>query len=173
MTHTIPLVGSKTSVIRLVCTGTLVVALVALGGTALWHLRPYKLPTPVLTPSTSLSVGVTPVSLESELLTMCTGLTALDPDVKPLAIASCLGRIRGFSDGHQMTTRMLSETEANRIALWCVSPQTTDIEVFQSVVKWSEANPERFYVLSKSAAAPTATMLIVVAALHAQYPCSK
>lgn len=111
----------------------------------------------------------------SRFLEMCSGIQ-LTEEVAPVATANCLGRIRGLSDGHLMTVRLAAAdpTSRSNIQLWCIDATTTDKQVFDAVSNWTVENEKRFTeIVSQYKAIPTATVAVVVAALHATYPCEK
>lgn len=118
-------------------------------------------------------IRATPPS--ARFLEMCSGIQ-LTEEVAPIATANCLGRIRGLSDGHLMTVRLAAADPSSRsnIQLWCINTTTTDKQVFDAVSTWTTENETRFNeIVSQYESVPTATMAVIVAALHAAYPCEK
>lgn len=62
----------------------------------------------------------------------CARLSITDTSTYNLAVANCLGRVRGFVDGHILTMEMLDN---DLRPLWCVSPIISDGDVLESVLE--------------------------------------
>jgi hypothetical protein len=92
-----------------------------------------------------------------------------------MATANCLGRIRGYSDSHQQTIRMLQQTYAisKGSQLWCVPKSLTDKELLTVILDWADANPSEFNSIVTAYNGTAAAMGVLAAALHAAYPCTK
>lgn len=108
-----------------------------------------------------------------QFLSLCSGLEDMTNEtVQLVAVASCLARVRGFVDGHQVTIRM-QKPGANTIhALWCVDATVTDKEVLDSVMSWVDANPADYKKIIDAMPGTTAALAITTKAVHDAYPCT-
>lgn len=121
-----------------------------------------------LAPPATTSVGAV------RFLEMCTGITIKDEAVRLIAVSNCLGRIRGFADGHLMTVRLADASGKDGLQLFCIDEKQTDRQVYEAVAGWVAMNPVRFDEIAIQYQSPaTAAMAINVAALHAAFPCEK
>lgn len=114
-----------------------------------------------------------------KFLEMCSGLS-LDPKshssdsetIGLIAVANCLGRIRGYVDGHQLTiTMQVRAGKSTMTPLWCVNPSVTDKELMDSIFSWSEAHSDEFDQITTQYNGSTASVGIMLRAISTQYPC--
>jgi hypothetical protein len=129
-------------------------------------LMPYAQPVPV-----------PPVVESPGFLSLCSGVGTPSEAAKPIATAVCLGRISGFTTGHQLTVHMAAGNGANEndLKLWCVvHSKITDEQLYRTVALWANANPARLkeFVENEGSTNAAATMMFV-AALHDAYPCTR
>lgn len=104
---------------------------------------------------------------------MCSGMAMDDPDVQLVAVAGCMGRVRGFVDGHDMTISMGQIAgRGNDIPhMWCVTAATTTNQLMTDIMDWVEAHPKEYRGIIDTVGDADAAMVITVKALHAAYPC--
>ena len=123
----------------------------------------------VVAPAPSTPVGAT------RFLELCTGITVKDDGVRLIAVSNCLGRIRGFADGHLMTVRLANASGKDEgLQLFCIDEKKTDRQVYEAVAGWVAKNPARFdEIVAQYESSATAAMAVNVAALHAAFPCQK
>ena len=89
----------------------------------------------------TLSNGTTVSRVELHFLSRCSGIP-VDGEVSwSLAYANCMGRVRGLSDGHMLTT---SVANGKVKPLWCVPSRTEDGVVYLSVIRWINQNIEEY-----------------------------
>lgn len=95
-------------------------------------------------------------------------------DVNMIAISNCLGRTRGYVDGHQMTMELNKAIgiQGGR-RMWCVTQDVEDKDVLEAVMAWSDANPKEFAELTKQYNGLTASTAITMRAVSQKYPCAK
>ena len=79
-------------------------------------------------------------------LTACSGITITDATSQSIAYGVCMGYVRGFADGHQVTVDTIqranqTSTDIPVIRLWCIPPSTTNSEVMKVVVQWIATYP--------------------------------
>jgi len=106
---------------------------------------------------------------------LCAGLSTANEQGRLMATANCLGRIRGYTDSHQQTIRMLQQTYAisKDTQLWCVPKSITDKELLTVILDWADANPSEFNSIVTAYNGTAAAMGVLAVALHAAYPCTK
>lgn len=145
--------------------GAIIVSLLVLNLIRGYHLAVN--PVPVAAPATSTPVGAI------RFLEMCTGISIKDESVRVIAVSNCLGRIRGFADGHLMTVRLANAAgKDDGLQLFCIDEKKTDRQVYEAVAGWVAKNPTRFdTIAAQYESSATAAMAINVAALHAAFPC--
>jgi hypothetical protein len=94
----------------------------------------------------------------------------------PIAVANCMGKIRGMSDGHSLTVQLASADPNNKgnISLWCVDERVTDQQLLDAVLTWTLAHTERYNVVTKGFVTDqSAAMAVMIASLHETFPCEK
>jgi hypothetical protein len=114
-------------------------------------------------------------SPQISFLQVCTGLL-INNSNGSIAVANCLGRLRGLVDGHALTVQLASADPdaSSGIELWCVAPSVSDKQLLDSVITWSTANNVRVKELVSEYTDPAAARTaVMIAALHASYPCEK
>jgi hypothetical protein len=79
----------------------------------------------------------------NSFLNACSGVTITSANSQLVAYTNCMGRIRGYSDGHMLTVALHNEIfKTDKVKpMWCVPSSQTDGEVIQSVLGWIDANP--------------------------------
>lgn len=143
------------------------IAVIAL---AFWAGTEYvSQPTKSHAASVQKPIAIAPAGPSSEFLLMCSGKEPTAEQTKS-AVEICAARVRGFADGHAMTMR-IHEAKLNVKPLWCIDQNTTDSTVLATVLRWTDENPDKFWTIAKDANVPTATLMVVVAALHHKFPC--
>lgn len=126
-------------------------------------------PTKSSSASTQKPIAIAPAGPSSEFLLMCSGKEPTAEQTNS-AVEICAARVRGFADGHSMTMR-IHEAKISANPLWCVDQNLSDGSVLATVLRWTDENPDRFWTIAKDANVPTATLMVVVAALHNKFPC--
>lgn len=108
-----------------------------------------------------------------QFLSLCSGLEDMTNEtVQLVAVASCLARVRGFVDGHQVTIRM-QKPGVNAIpALWCVDSDITDKELLDSVLTWVDTNSGDYKKIIEAMPGTTAALAVTTKAVHDAYPCT-
>jgi hypothetical protein len=104
---------------------------------------------------------------ELRFLELCTGVSIVSRGSQDIAYANCLGRVRGFIDGHAMTVVANPDIEP----LWCVNQMQPDIEVYNEIVDWVVKNPVKYKSIAAAAPPATASMMVAIAAAHERFPC--
>lgn len=114
-----------------------------------------------------------------KFLELCTGvhMQVKDGDMKEsavnvLAISNCLGRTRGFVDGHQMTVEMNRQAGKSVRALWCVPQSVDDRQLLETVLTWTDNEQAQFKELEMSYTGMTAAFAVIIRAVSQKYPCS-
>lgn len=117
---------------------------------------------------------------ESAFITACGGFQVSTKMDMLIATTSCMGRARGFIDGHQMTIHLQHQFARDMksvpmTGMWCVPPSTTDGQVMSAVVSWIRANPTQFHeVYDKYADRPLAAALSIISvSIHQTFPCKE
>lgn len=89
-------------------------------------------------------------------------------------IANCLGRMRGFVEGHMATTELADAMKKNGILgnlqLWCVPDTFEERDLVVAVLSWIQKNQKDFEVATKE---PAGALKIVMQAMNKTYPCVK
>lgn len=103
----------------------------------------------------------------------CSGLDATVDLPYQLALANCLGKIRGYADSHQHTFKLLQHRLSipSSAQLWCIPPDTTDKQLLSSVVKWIDDNARSYDAITDRYSGTTGAMGVLAASLAASYPC--
>ena len=111
----------------------------------------------------------------AEFIQLCSGLEPTSEQTRLLAQANCLGRIRGYTDSHQQTVRMLQQQYAisRSSQLWCVPRSVNDKELLTVILRWADANPSEYDSVTSKYSGTAGAMGVLAAALRAEYPCSK
>lgn len=108
-----------------------------------------------------------------QFLSLCSGLEDMTNEtVQLVAVASCLARVRGFVDGHQVTVRMQKPGVSAIPALWCVDADVTDKELLDSVLQWVDSNPSDYAKIIAAMPGTTAALAVTTKAVHDAYPCT-
>lgn len=102
---------------------------------------------------------------------ICSGITISQDDNTGLqdgiiAVANCLGRIRGYADGSMVTSEVTQTAK-----LWCVPAAQTDQQVMATVLEWIDKNPERYEKFVNAFDDRTAAAATIIQALRETYTC--
>lgn len=116
------------------------------------------------------TVDVNARSAHWAFLEQCSGLK----NEETVALAYCMGRIRGLADGHQLTTRIVKtdNPSGKNVELWCIDEKTTDGQLYDAVITWVVNNPTRYQKISEPYTDDQSkSMAAIIAGLHDSFPC--
>lgn len=107
-------------------------------------------------------------------LASCSGVTATTPNSKLVSYANCMGRTRGYSDGHAVTVMLHNQIyKADKIKqLWCIPQDHTDGEVIQTVLSWVDRHPIDYANLTTQYSGLSGAYAVTTKALVEYYPCT-
>lgn len=94
-----------------------------------------------------------------------------DRDMMLIAMSGCLGRVRGFVEGYNLTKDAVESSFNTKIQLWCIPPDADSHKMLVGILDWVDNNPQQYDKITNGAAPENQAMIMVVAALHAMYPC--
>jgi len=106
-------------------------------------------------------------SESDQFIALCSGLDVSDEAVKLLGLSNCLGRLRGFVDGHQLTVQLMKSKDR----MWCVDADVKDKEVFDAVIDWAVENPKQVSEITRDFEGINAATAIAIRAIHHKFPC--
>lgn len=101
----------------------------------------------------------------------CSGLDMSIESAHLNAVSHCLGRIQGFVDGHSMSVAMVQLSANKGIKMWCMAPTVTTEQLFTAVLGWIDNHPDEYIDINSNLDGNTASMVTVVKALQAEFPC--
>ncbi len=106
-----------------------------------------------------------------DFIGVCSGMDLTSPEVHIVALSECMGRVRGFVDGHNMTVAMNQMAGAKSIKLWCMPTQVTTDQLLTNVMDWADSNPDDYVDIRASMDDANSATAIVIRALRTTYPC--
>lgn len=104
--------------------------------------------------------------LAVHFIELCSGIEMTDDNVGLVAVANCLGRVRGYADGAMLA----AEVEHNQ-KLWCVSEVQRDRDVLNAVLAWIERNPDRYAAFVDNLDPRTAASAAIIQGLRETFTC--
>lgn len=130
-----------------------------------------------LTNSYAVDISKPVMSMPKEFITMCTNADVETSSTLVIAYVNCMGRVRGYVDGHQMTIDLqytVHEQYSKLLVLdplWCIPTTVTDRELLFSVVDWTNSNHKDFKALAKRYPGGAGVSAVITKALSTKYPC--
>lgn len=111
-------------------------------------------------------------TVSARFIENCSGVKLNGNDDHDLIAASnCLGRIRGFADGHALTTQLIRMGGIDVPQAWCIDVRKTDREVLESVLAWANTHSSEFDRMINKYDRSDAAYTIAFKALNDTYPC--
>lgn len=101
----------------------------------------------------------------------CSGMDVSNPEVHLVALSECMGRVRGFVDGHMMTVAMNQMAGVRSVNLWCMASSKTSDQLLTNIMDWADANPEDYTNIRSKMDDENGATAVMIRALHATYPC--
>lgn len=122
-------------------------------------------------------VGTTPVTLtdssrSADFIGVCSGMDISNPEVQLMAMSECMGRVRGFVDGHHTTIAMNSIAGTKSISLWCMPNKVSTGQLLTEVMDWADTHPKEYVRIRSSMDDDNGAMAIMIKALRVTYPCA-
>ena len=120
------------------------------------------------------------IPLNAPYLSMCSGVQINSPDSWLIAKTNCLGRIAGYSAGHEMSielnnlfiSRSQPANKNERLApLWCIPIGTSDGAILDRVENWVINHPADWQLVSKNLNSLNGSLVLASRALVLSYPC--
>lgn len=102
-------------------------------------------------------------------LSLCSGLDASVEAIRTIALANCLGRTRGFIDGHQLTVKMMPSMKP----MWCVKQNVTDSQLLDTIMTWYTQHPTSVKKITDDLDGINAATAVMMVAASATYPCKE
>lgn len=111
----------------------------------------------------------------TSFLSSCSGVTITSPNTKLVAYANCMGRVRGYADGHMISVMLHNAVSHNNDidVLWCIPQSQTDGQVIQSVLSWIDLNKADFTGITHQYKGVTGAYTVITKALVDKYPCKR
>lgn len=107
-----------------------------------------------------------PTDSASDFVQKCSGITATSEDQFAVASANCIGRVNGYALGAAVMAEMHELDHP-----WCVPENTTDGDVFRSVLSWITENPDRYRALAGMVDGRILSDAVIMAALRTKFVC--
>lgn len=105
----------------------------------------------------------------------CAQMNMTDPKVRMYAVSECVGRIRGFVDGHNITVAVAARAAGNQgakaVRLFCVGPNVETEKLVAAVMDWAGDHVSE-YTRVMAADPQDGATIIMIKALHDTYPCA-
>lgn len=105
----------------------------------------------------------------------CSGMDLSDSTVYLVAVSECVGRVRGFIEGHNLMVsmlRMADNNNAKNAQLFCVDSNVEAAVVVTSIMDWSDANYTEYANTVEAADPASLATIIMIKALKANYACA-
>ena len=110
-------------------------------------------------------------SMSKDFIGTCSGMDVSNPDVHLVALSECMGRVRGFVDGHTMTVAMNRLAGAKSITLWCMPTKVSSDQLLTNIMDWVDANPEDYNDVRSKMDDNNSATAVMIRALRTTYPC--
>ena len=111
----------------------------------------------------------------SHFIGECSDMDLSDSTVYLVAVSECVGRVRGFIEGHNLMIsmlRMAGNNNARNAQLFCVGPNVEASDVVTSIMDWSDANYAEYANTVDAADPSSLATIIMIKALKANYACA-
>lgn len=105
----------------------------------------------------------------------CSDMDLSDPTVYLVAVSECVGRVRGFIEGHNLMISMMgmaSNSNTKKLQLFCVGPNVEAADVVTSIMDWSDSNYVEYANTVETADPSSLATIIMIKALKANYTCA-
>lgn len=110
-------------------------------------------------------------TMSKDFIGACSGMDVSNPDVHLVALSECMGRVRGFVDGHMMTVAMNQLAGAKSINLWCMPTKVSSDQLLTNIMDWVDANPEDYTDVRSKMDDNNGATAVMIRALRTTYPC--
>lgn len=117
---------------------------------------------------TELSVD-SPTS--KDFIGACSGMDMSNVEVHVVALSECMGRVRGFVDGHHLTVAMNQLVGVKSVNLWCMPLKTSSDQLLTNMMDWVDANPSEYAVIRSKVGDDNSATAVMIQALRTTYPC--
>lgn len=102
----------------------------------------------------------------------CSGMDVSNPEVHLLALSECMGRVRGFVDGHAVTVAMNNHVGVQSVNMWCMPAKTSTDKLLTDIMDWADANPQAYTNIRAKMNNSNGATAIIIKALRTTYPCA-
>lgn len=117
----------------------------------------------------------TEVSVDSarskDFIGVCSGMDMSNDEVVLIALSECMGRVRGFVDGHHMTVAVNRMAGAKSVNLWCMPAKVSSDQLLTTIMDWADANPDDYVDVRAQMDDNNSATAIMIRALRSAYPC--
>ncbi len=120
------------------------------------------------------SHSITDTSYSKDFVGVCSGIDMTNPEVHLIAVSECMGRVRGFVDGHDLTVAMIQMASGNKRsnALWCMPTNVTSDQLLSDVMDWADRNPSAYVEVRSKMDDNNSATAVMIRALRETYPCA-
>ena len=106
-----------------------------------------------------------------DFIGVCSGMDMSNAEVHVVALSECMGRVRGFVDGHHLTVAMNQMAGTKSVKLWCMPNKVSSDQLLTNVMDWADANPDDYVDIRSKMDDSNSATAIVIRALRITYPC--
>lgn len=109
-----------------------------------------------------------------DFIGVCSGMDLTHPDVHVVALSECMGRVRGFVDGHNLTIAIVQITDNSKRAntMWCMPTQVSTGQLLTDIMDWVDQNPNEYVKIRSNVDDDNSATAVMIQALRTTYPCA-
>ena len=122
----------------------------------------------VVSSTSEVTSGMT---ASKDFVGVCSGMDISDAEVHLIAVSECMGRVRGFVDGHHLTVAMNRMAGAKSVNLWCMPDKLTSGQLLTEVMDWADTHPDEYVKIRTNVDDNNSATAVMIEALHTAYPC--
>jgi hypothetical protein len=110
----------------------------------------------------------------AHFVSVCSGMDITVKGVWLSAVSECIGRVRGFVDGHNLMSEVVTRVSGRNqaIQIFCVDSTVGSDQLITTVMDWADAHRDEYIDTIKQSDPRNAATIVMIKAFKSAYACA-